>query len=556
MDVKVLSNSISLEAQFASEKELVGTDVSIDDSLDGLQIAGSAAPRAIRRLRPKMRQLSLDGGFPERDSRGVAVHSHADAKQFRGRSTALAPSPLNMPRNLVTMLPLLAADVASVSLATVFALAALRLMGPIQIGGIHWVTLPITCALVIGYACCGLYAVVGVHPVVELRQLVRLNTLVLLASVAATLIVSARSTWWIFFTLMWVASIVLLPVFRSIARGWGSKQAWWGQPALIFGGLEEASRMADVLRRDPACGLTPMALVCEDAPFNVHWSHGLRVLDKRAAKRLVRCAQTSYGIVVSRNSGDARDIKTASDLRLSHVLLMSPDSALPSLWPDARQCAGMHALQIGNRLLMPWPRLIKRVSDLSMTLIGGTLILPVFLVIAVMIKLSTRGPIFFGHTRLGQRGEKFKAWKFRTMRPDADAILAKHLESDPLARTEWEQDHKLRDDPRVTPIGRILRKTSLDELPQLWNVLRGEMSLVGPRPIVDEEIPKYGPSYAQYVRVRPGVTGLWQVSGRNDTTYAQRVQLDDYYVSNWSPWLDLHVLARTFRALLARQGAY
>ena len=139
---------------------------------------------------------------------------------------------------------------------------------------------------------------------------------------------------------------------------------------------------------------------------------------------------------------------------------------------------------------------------------------------------------------------------------EADAILQQNLEADPRLREEWDTYHKLRRDPRVTPIGRFLRKTSLDELPQLWNVIRGEMSLVGPRPIVHSEIIKYGQIYRQYLRVTPGMTGLWQISGRNNTTYEMRTRLDDYYVTNWSVSLDIYILARTLKTVLLLEGAY
>jgi lipopolysaccharide/colanic/teichoic acid biosynthesis glycosyltransferase len=139
---------------------------------------------------------------------------------------------------------------------------------------------------------------------------------------------------------------------------------------------------------------------------------------------------------------------------------------------------------------------------------------------------------------------------------DADKALEAYFDSDPALRDEWERDHKLKRDPRVTSVGRWLRKTSLDELPQVWNVLRGEMSLVGPRPIVTEEIPKYGDWFELYEKVTPGITGLWQISGRNDTTYEQRVAFDSYYVLNWSPWLDLYILARTINVVFRHAGAY
>ena len=139
---------------------------------------------------------------------------------------------------------------------------------------------------------------------------------------------------------------------------------------------------------------------------------------------------------------------------------------------------------------------------------------------------------------------------------DADRVLQSYLASNPVYRAEWEQDHKLRNDPRITRVGRFIRKTSLDELPQLWNVVRGEMSLVGPRPIVEAEISKYSDRFVLYAKVTPGITGMWQVSGRNDTTYGERVELDAFYARNWSPWLDLYILACTIKVVLLGSGAY
>jgi Undecaprenyl-phosphate galactose phosphotransferase WbaP len=194
--------------------------------------------------------------------------------------------------------------------------------------------------------------------------------------------------------------------------------------------------------------------------------------------------------------------------------------------------------------------------DVSAATIGGILLLPLLFYIAVAVKLSSRGPIIYGHDRIGRGGRRFRAWKFRTMFENAGDVLEYYLEQHPELRLEWEQDQKLRYDPRVTRIGRFIRKTSLDELPQLWNVIRGQMSLVGPRPIVNAEVEKYGPYFKLYTIVKPGITGLWQVSGRSNTTYEQRVQLDAYYVRNWSPWLDVYLLLKTVRIVLFAKGAY
>jgi len=180
---------------------------------------------------------------------------------------------------------------------------------------------------------------------------------------------------------------------------------------------------------------------------------------------------------------------------------------------------------------------------------------PVMLYVAWRIRRDDGAPLLFAHYRVGQRGQLFRCLKFRTMRQRADLLLAELLARDPQARAEWERDHKLRDDPRVSAIGRLLRKTSLDELPQLFNVLRGQMHLVGPRPVVVQEVPRYGAHKGHYLSVKPGMTGLWQVSGRNNTSYAERVQLDARYVETRSPWADLAILARTAKVLVTREGA-
>ena len=197
----------------------------------------------------------------------------------------------------------------------------------------------------------------------------------------------------------------------------------------------------------------------------------------------------------------------------------------------------------------------KRVLDIAGALAIGLVFSPLILVIAVRMA-QEGGPILFRHRRIGQGGKIFECLKFRTMVPNAEQILQELLERDPEARAEWLRDHKLRSDPRVTRLGRFLRKTSLDELPQLWNVLRGEMSLVGPRPIVKEEMLRYGRYLPAYLAAKPGVTGLWQVTGRNDTNYRRRVVLDTYYVRKQTLLMDLRILLKTVQVVLWGHGAY
>jgi Undecaprenyl-phosphate galactose phosphotransferase WbaP len=243
-------------------------------------------------------------------------------------------------------------------------------------------------------------------------------------------------------------------------------------------------------------------------------------------------------------------------LSFSRVLVIPSLFEFATLWVSPRSVGGMLGLEVCQQAFVPerqWP---KRLLDLTLTIVGGIFILPLLSGIALWIKWDSRGPIFYSQRRIGQGGRKFRAWKFRSMVQNAEQVLTECLAKNPTLRAEWERDHKLRNDPRITRAGRFLRRTSLDELPQLWNVLKGDMSLVGPRPIVEEEVRRYGPNFDLYTRVKSGLTGLWQVSGRNDTSYEERVKLDTVYVRNWSVWVDLCILFRTIGAVLLHKGAY
>lgn len=208
---------------------------------------------------------------------------------------------------------------------------------------------------------------------------------------------------------------------------------------------------------------------------------------------------------------------------------------------------------------LPLSRPAKRMLKRSFDIVGAALLLvvllPVMLLIYIMIR-KTGPQAVFSHQRVGERGKSFGCLKFRTMVVNAQEVLDELLKNNEIARKEWEKDFKLKSDPRITRIGAFLRKTSLDELPQLFNVLKGEMSLVGPRPVVDEEIKRYGFGANFYTSVRPGMTGLWQVSGRNDVDYNERINMDVEYVRCWSFWMDIEILFKTVGVVLGKNGAY
>ncbi|GJD87731.1 hypothetical protein BHAOGJBA_1236 [Methylobacterium hispanicum] len=203
----------------------------------------------------------------------------------------------------------------------------------------------------------------------------------------------------------------------------------------------------------------------------------------------------------------------------------------------------------------PAARILKRAFDVAVSSVILVAVMPVMAAVALRVGADGGAP-FYAQSRVGRHGRVFRLWKVRSMTVDAEERLRRLLAEDPVARAEWDRERKLRDDPRITGFGRFLRKSAVDEIPQLWNVLKGDMSLVGPRPVVEAELQRYGDEADAYLLVRPGITGLWQVAGRNDVDYARRVALDAWYVRHWSFWNDLVVLFMTLPALLSRRGAY
>lgn len=228
-------------------------------------------------------------------------------------------------------------------------------------------------------------------------------------------------------------------------------------------------------------------------------------------------------------------------------------SGMPTTYIDAAKSGALASIIPGK---LPSESGIKRALDLVLGFSALCILALPMGIIAWRLKRADGGPAIFCQTRCSAHGQTFNCLKFRTMVVDAETRLEEYLKANPEAAAEWARDHKLRNDPRITRLGKFLRRTSLDELPQLWNVLRGQMSIVGPRPIVAAEISKYGDDFIFYSATRPGLTGSWQVNGRNDTTYDERVQMDVDYVRSWSLWLDIKIIAATVPAVLARRGAF
>jgi exopolysaccharide production protein ExoY len=213
------------------------------------------------------------------------------------------------------------------------------------------------------------------------------------------------------------------------------------------------------------------------------------------------------------------------------------------------------AWEITSERLMPTGGFLKRAFDVVFALLLIVLFSPVFVVLIILMLLSSDGRIIYGHKRVGLNRREFTCYKFTTMVPNGDEVLQRHFKAFPEAEKEWEETRKLRNDPRVTPIGAVLRKLSLDELPQLVNILLGEMSIVGPRPVTRQELAMYGANSRYYLQTRPGLTGAWQISGRSNISYGQRVAMDTDYVRNWSFLIDFAIVLRTLPAVLLAKGS-
>ncbi len=396
----------------------------------------------------------------------------------------------------------------------------------------------------------------GLGAVEELRRIILLLGLVFLGTtVALFLSKQSEATSRFTMSLAFALSLPLVPYARTLAKIGLIATGWWGLPTAVYGGGTTGRRIIEALREERGLGYHPVAVFDDNAS---RW--GTRLCGVPVLGGTDACAPEAPMAILALPDTEEQRMSTLLEGPLSYYkqVIVIPDLfAVPSLWVRSRDLGGVLGLEITSNLLDPLARFLKRSLDLLLVLGTMPVWLPLCLVVALAIRLEDGASPLYYQERIGKGDLPFQTIKFRTMVTDAERVLQKHLAQDPALRAEWEARFKLRADPRITRIGAFLRHTSLDELPQLWNVLRGEMSLVGPRPL---------PAYHQQdltartqqlrTRLRPGLTGLWQVSGRSDIGSEGMERWDPYYVRNWSVWLDLIILIRTVRTLTRRSGAY
>lgn len=457
------------------------------------------------------------------------------------------------------LLILLAVDVAGVLLAGAIAICCHRLLLRDIEAADYWKLWPVAGLAIGSNLVFGLYRAGLINSAQELRRYtwssgaMMGSLLVILTPMANGLPPYSRPV----LVSGWLLSLLLVPVSRVAARSIFSGYTWWGQTAVVFGAGKAGRLVVDLLLNQPGLGVRPVAMI-DDGPHDEWQWRGVPIVSPVEMTWAVAKKFKAQHAIVAMTGASRRRLVTllqSKVLNFSRVTVVPDPFDFSGMWLSAYGMGETSTHQASSAFVQASSYIVKRSLDIIGVVALGLVALPLLVLIGLAVKLDSSGPLIFGHRRIGQGGRGFRAWKFRSMVTNSDEVLREHLQTNPQALAEWNSKRKLRDDPRVTTIGRLLRKTSLDELPQLWNVFIGEMSLVGPRPIVDAERHHYREQIALYEGVLPGLSGLWQVSGRSDTSYEERVRLDSYYVRNWSIWLDLCILARTIPALLFGRGA-
>lgn len=392
----------------------------------------------------------------------------------------------------------------------------------------------------------------------ELGDFLRLVAILsLLDMTVASLAQWNASRWW--WGVSWVLVAVFLVVMRVLSRKLLKALHLWTMPTIVVGVGPNAAEAALALESQPEMGLEVCGFVAVEGE-HIELAEGTY---PRFSPDQISALASQHGfqwvIALEHSQSDQREywLRQLSQWNMADVSVIPAMRGVPLHGTDMSHFFSheLALLRMRNNLRR-WPaRLTKRLFDTLVALVLLLICAPLLLVIAWAVR-QDGGPALFAHPRIGKYGRVFNCYKFRTMVVNAEAQLEKLLQASPELRDQWAQDHKLKTDPRISKVGHFLRRTSLDELPQLLNVIRGEMSLVGPRPVVKSELNRYGDDVGYYLMVRPGMTGLWQVSGRNDLDYDARVYLDTWYVKNWSLWHDQIILFKTISVVLNRAGAY
>lgn len=404
----------------------------------------------------------------------------------------------------------------------------------------------------------GLYPGIGVSAVEEFRRLSVSNSLLFLIIFSITFLLKTADYYSrLLFLLAWMLTLFLMPIARNIMRWVSVKLKIWGEQVAVVGFPDRrVAEVADFFVKFPHKGIRPKVIFTESGDDDDHNSP----YHTHSAQKIGDCPH-SFGIktvlvVVPNWNWVGENIDRYRYLFERVILIQNQHGNFSLSDSVALDFYGVMGFEVRHNLLNPWSMLYKRVIDLAVSALSLLILSPFLALLIFLIRIDSPGGVFYRQDRLGKGGKVFKVLKFRTMHINADEILSQCLKENKALQDEWRKYQKLKADPRITRIGSFVRKYSLDELPQLWNILKGEMSLVGPRPIMVSQKQMYGLGFNDYSQIRPGITGLWQVSGRNRTTFARRAELDLEYIQRWSIWLDIYIIFQTFKEVVSKDGAY
>jgi Undecaprenyl-phosphate galactose phosphotransferase WbaP len=452
---------------------------------------------------------------------------------------------------------LMTADLLALCFSGSLGFYASHLLNPGLDAGLYWRLSPALVPFVLAYALRGLYPGIALSGPDELLQLSRATTLIYLALGATSFLFQEAETYSRgAFLLSWSCSLVLVPLSRASVRSLFVTKAWWGYPVVILGAGKIGEKIVKILQRKPELGLKPVAILDDDPnaleafPIRLPLMNGIDSTATLPEKYGIR-----YAIVAMPGMPREKLSKLLEHYgQIFPDLLVIPDLFdFSSLWVVAKDLDGFLGFEVRQKLLSPSSLMAKRILDLTLALIAGAIFIIPITIVALLTWLDSPGPILFAQDRPGIGGKLFKILKFRTMHMDAEERFSN---LPPELKEEFKTYGKIKDDPRITRVGKWVRKFSLDELPQLWNVFKGEMSLVGPRPYLKNQVAQMKGAEDLILRVPPGVTGIWQTSGRSTVTFEERLAMDNYYVRNWSVSLDIYLLAQTFKVILSNDGAY
>ncbi len=356
------------------------------------------------------------------------------------------------------------------------------------------------------------------------------------------------------FVLTWFLSALFMMLGRFALRNRFSRFHWWGIPMIIIGKKAHIEPIIKKLIQTRRLGFRPVYYFDPHSPSKDPILDVLPIKNHQALHELVTQSKIKHVILTDPVTNfNTDDYQWMRDV-FPNILFILDTAPFGSLWVRTIDMHGTLAVETNYHLLNKQETIIKRVFDMILTLLLLLVTWPIFLILALLVRFDSKGPILYTQKRLGQNGELFDSYKFRTMFENAEAKLQDVLSADPEAYREYEKYHKLANDPRVTRAGKFLRRYSLDELPQFINVLKGDMNLIGPRSYLPRELPHMGANAKVILKVKPGITGWWQVMGRNATSFKERLQLDEYYISNWSIWLDIYIMIKTVWVLIHGEG--